>query len=244
MRYSKLLVVGAFTLVLAVGCADVDSNDVLTSGMWANISVEADGGGTSQVSAVLKVGGGDSNTYVELSGDDQLTATLGEEEQVMTEQVLGDYHRYITTFQSDAPGQAYTVSFTRSLDEGAPESVVDLPEPFEILEVDVSHFNATEDIHIAWDPSGSDDFMELGAEGDCIWPYFQDLEGDTGSAVIPAGSIEQVGDELEVSCEVTYTVVRWKNGDLDLGYGDGGVITGRQVRDTAYLTLLYPETEE
>lgn len=244
MKHGKLVGVGAFTLVLSLACADVESGDVLTSGMWANISVTADGGGTSQVATVLKVGGADSNTYVELTTADVLTATLDGEEQILTEEELGDYHRYVTTFQSDQAGLPYTIAFTRSVDEGAPESVVELPEPFEMLEVDVSHFDATQDITIEWEPSGSGDFMELSAEGDCIWPYHQDLEGDTGVAVIEANTLEQIGDELDVSCEVTYTVMRWNNGDLDPGYGDGGIATGRQVRERAYLTLLYEETEE
>jgi hypothetical protein len=70
----------AFAVALAplVACEAVDSEDVLTSGMYADLAVTNTGSNT-RAAAILRVGGASSNTFVELTGDDSLTLRIGEE---------------------------------------------------------------------------------------------------------------------------------------------------------------------
>src|SRR4030095_9550092 len=60
------------------GCRqEVESTDVRTSGVYPVIDVTADGSGSTRVQVKLKVGGSASNTFLELTGEDRLTATAG-----------------------------------------------------------------------------------------------------------------------------------------------------------------------
>src|SRR5947208_1063493 len=61
----------------AVGCQKVDSTDVRTSGVYAAFIVTEDPAAEATVDATLQVGGPLSNTYLELTGPDRLTAYLG-----------------------------------------------------------------------------------------------------------------------------------------------------------------------
>ncbi|MBT3223778.1 MAG: hypothetical protein HN348_32315, partial [Proteobacteria bacterium] len=115
-------------LALLIGCADVESDDLLTSGMYAHLEVEALGDGTSRASAVLKAGGVNSNTYVDLTGDDALTAEFEGETQDMTKETVGNYHRYVADFDSDTAGETLTIVFSRTVDAGAPTSTLTLPD--------------------------------------------------------------------------------------------------------------------
>ena len=62
---------------LALACSDesVESEDIRTTGIYPEIQVTATGNGSSLVRVRLKVGGSDSNTYLNLTGDDTLSAS-------------------------------------------------------------------------------------------------------------------------------------------------------------------------
>lgn len=228
-------------LVALTGCEDVASSDVLTSGMWASITVEATGDGSSRAVTILKVGGATSNTYVELMGDDALTATLGEETLDQSKESLGDFHQYVASFSSDAPAVPYTVAFTRTVDTGAPESVVSLPQPLVIDtpmngEVALESFSRAAPITLAWSNAGTTDAMELWATGDCIEPYHMEISGDPGTLTIEANTLQPLNNDTAASCAVSYTLNRWNNGSLDVGYGEGGLARGLQTRVFELLT--------
>ena len=65
----------AAVLMLITGCSTVDSADLDTSGITANLLVTVpDGTTTAEVSATLRVG---TMTYVELGGGEKLSASGG-----------------------------------------------------------------------------------------------------------------------------------------------------------------------
>lgn len=69
-----------FFLVL-VGCGEgsrVSSEDVPTSNIYAAMDISSDSSGSIFVSAQLRNGGGSSNVYLEVRGDDRLIASLDE----------------------------------------------------------------------------------------------------------------------------------------------------------------------
>ena len=68
------------------GCSQVDSDAVRTSGMYADMSIEADGSGGSLTRASLKVGGSSSNTFINLTDGDALVTRVGTSSYPMVRQ--------------------------------------------------------------------------------------------------------------------------------------------------------------
>ena len=223
------VVTASFAALL--GCSSLDSADLLTDGISAEVAVTADGSGDSEVSTVLRAGGGLSTTFVELSGDDQLTATLGDETQVLQQVSLGNLVSYTTTFDSAPVDTDFVVSLDRMLDEGATQTTVRLPEPFEIEALQQESFSrADDDLTVTWTPSDSGDDMRVVVDGDCFIVNMEDLSGDPGTWTLEAGTLEDTGEEAR-SCEATVTVQRRRSGTLDPNYGEGGSAVGMQVRE-------------
>jgi hypothetical protein len=103
------MIIAAVSL-LAFGCTEsVESNDVRTSGVYPEITVTGTGNGSSTVSVRLKVGGSDSNTFLDLTGDDKLQATVDD----TTKTLDGSGNTYQTTFPTDAEGTEFTIAFLR-----------------------------------------------------------------------------------------------------------------------------------
>lgn len=216
-----------------VGCVDVSSDDVLTDGMYANLTVTADGGGTSVADAVLRVGGALSNTYVDLAPGDELYASIdGGEPELMTEYELLDYHGYSTTFQSADPASVYTIAFVRTIDDGAPESTIRLPEPFEVGPVPDTFSRSEDDLTITW-VDGGDYPIEITVSGDCIDLYTDTTEGALLEWTAPAGTFEPLEGHETESCSLTVVLRLLRDGALDGGYGEGGSASGVQKRTTS-----------
>lgn len=234
--------IGLFLLssLLLAACEDVGSGDILTSGIYADLSVTATGDGTSIVSAKLKSGGPNSNTYVELEGNDVLTATANGETKTMEDEYLVDadqnFHRYVASFDTEAADTSFVVSFAREIDDGAPQSTITLPAPFEVDEP-ASSFQRSTAATIAWSPSGTSDHMRLTASGTCIYSYSIDISGDPGTYTLEGGTLEAVDDDEQQSCKVTYTLDRWREGSVDPGFGEGGTALGHQLRSVVVETL-------
>ncbi len=215
--------------IAVVGCSDVQSESLLTSGMSAHITASASGDGNTTVSAVLRAGGALSNVYVELTGDDALTAQRGEEEKPLVRQSLGAFHEYTTDFTGDEPGVDHVVSLVRSVDDGAPSSVMALPDAFEIS--GPAEFSRAADLTFTWTPAESADAMSVYVDGTCIFGYGETIIGDPGTWTIPAGTIDALEDDPDASCNVTVKVSRTRAGQLDPGFGEGGVAEGVQRRE-------------
>ncbi|MED5372172.1 MAG: hypothetical protein VX899_14230 [Myxococcota bacterium] len=223
----------ALSLVLPtmVACESVDSEAVMTSGVYADIVIQTQGEGSSDVATILRVGGPTSNTYLDLMGEDTLTATVGEETLELEKQSLGDYREYTAGFDVDAEDTLFDVSFTRAVDAGAPSSTVTMPAPFALTgpEEGAQFVVQADDITVTYEPASTDDQIRWTIEGDCIYSEGETVTGDPGSFVIPADLIE-VMDEEDASCSAELKVIRARAGSLDAGYGEGGEIEARQVR--------------
>ncbi|MCP4809072.1 MAG: hypothetical protein GY913_13355 [Proteobacteria bacterium] len=233
MRITSLfLVLGGL-----VACESVESTDVLTSGVYADITATDLGEGSVVTDAVLRVGGGNSNTFMNLEGDDALTSTHGEDVQNMIEVSLGDLYSYTAEHADPVLADDFVVGFERTLDEGAPATTLTVPDPFELTapEADTTFASAQEDITITWEDSGSDDDMILIVTGDCFFNEEVALDGDTGTAVLEAGTLEWADDTEPETCQATLTIRRSRAGDLDPAYGEGGVAVGRQDRSVNVL---------
>ncbi len=222
------------------GCLSVDSADVATHGLYADLSVQATGDGQSRVSAELRVGGDLSNVCVDLSGGDRLVASAGLVSRTMArhEDILGRIG-YEAVLPTDAEGTEVRVAFERppELGEGAPDSVTTLPAGFAITAPapGTSHSRASA-LTVAWQPARPDP-MWLEVSGFCIAPALLEVPPGAASVTVAASRLRALdrpppGD----SCEVDLVLVRGREGYVDPAYGKGGSFQARQIRSVAIVS--------
>ena len=214
-------------------CTRVESQDILTSGISADISARANGDGQTTVSATLYLGNPINLNFVDLTADDQLIASHGDQDKVMTETIILNAVGHSSTFQADAEDDEFVVDFQRTIDDGAPRSVATLPAPFAIASGATSSSRATA-LALDWSP-GSADSMTWSARGDCIDSVGGVPVDDVGTTTIEANTLvkRQAAGTLD-SCPVTVTMTRFRDGDLDLGYGKGGSAYAVQERTVTF----------
>ena len=214
----------------AFGCSEsVESTDVKTTGIYPEITVTADGSGSSRVRVRLKVGGSNSNTLLDLTGGDELTATVDGDTKVLDE--TSD-ETYTATFPVDEEGTEFTIAFTREDDDSAPASTVTLPAPFTMLASPPEASRATDDVDIDWDPPAGGN-VEFSMSGDCVKMDQDDLPDD-GSHTITADSIETFEDDEDESCTVSVGLERAQRGNIDPAFTEGGRIEALQVRSDSF----------
>ena len=222
-------VLGLFGLVfLALGCKEsVESTDIRTTGIYPEITVEAEGSGSSTVTVKLKVGGSNSNTFLELTGGDTLEATVDGETKTLRE--TSD-EVYSASFPVDAEGTEFLIAFLRTEeDESAPASVVQLPAPFELEVAPREASRATDDVELTWDPPADGD-LDWDMSGECIEREFDEIPDD-GTYTVTADSIEPfLESDKEESCTVSVQLERSLRGSIDEAFTEGGRIVAIQRR--------------
>jgi hypothetical protein len=222
----KLCVLALF----ASGCAKTESSDLLTSGMYADLAARSTGTGTTTVHATLYVGTPNHLNFVELTGDDQLTASYGGQYQVMNQTELLNIVSYSAEFPTDVEGAAFDIVLDRSIDAGAPRSTATLPAKFSLSPPPETAPRAAA-LTLSWSPAASADAMAWKATGACIGDAQGVITGDPGTLTIPAGTfMKRAGQNIADTCTVSITVTRSRPGVLDTHYGKGGVVTGSQDR--------------
>src|SRR4051812_28938457 len=100
----SLTVVGLVGLLL-MGCSKetTSSSNIKTGGIAALIDVYADTASSATVHVELKVGGSDSNTYVDLDNGDELVATAGDDMKVLTTRDAGVYEANFSGVGAETP---------------------------------------------------------------------------------------------------------------------------------------------
>lgn len=235
MRLSSTLAAAAALALSVSACAEsVESDDVLTDGIYADLRAVATEDGM-RVTAILVVGGAASNTYVRLTGDDVLTASAEGETRRLTAQNLGDIYHYTTDLAASTEDTEVLVRFERTIDEGAPDSRCTMPAAFEITgPTDGDVFSRAEnDLVITWTPSSEDDTLRLEVDGDCIQDITLTLDEDTGSHTIPAGTIVSLRDPPQ-ACQTEIRLSRERSGTLDAAFGEGGRVVCSQRRGSSF----------
>lgn len=237
IRLLALLAAGA----ALAGCSeDVDSDDVATDAVYASISVSATGDGTSSVYTSLRVGGSNSNTFLDLTDYDALIAFVNDTSKSMSQSGNG----YVASFPFEAEDTPYRVSFLRTpppdgecAGKSAPNSTVTLPAPFEITspiqDAAVSRASA---LSLQWAGSGEVDAMSFSVDGSCIQYYSDDIANDNGTFTIPANTLMVIGS-ADTACTATISVGRYRDGELDENYGEGGTIGARQTRAVQFQSV-------
>jgi len=235
-RHSLFTLAIATAAVPAAACQTTESDSVLTSGMYAQISATATGTGETTVSATLYLGDPSKLNFIDLEGDDQLIAHHESQSKVMSESILLNIVSHTATFPADNEGDTFEVEFQRDVDAGAPSTLVSLPAPFTLGTVPPNVSRAAA-FGVNWTgPSLTPgDRMRWSAEGQCIELAGGAITGDPGSVTVPANTFKKkAGDNVPDSCQVKVTVTRERDGDLDRAYGKGGTALGFQARSVTY----------
>ena len=217
---------------LAAGCKqEVESTDIRTTGVYPVIDVTAEGSGTSRVLVKLKVGGINSNTYLELIGPDKLTVTGGGATKDLDSTGSVSYG---ATFATEAAGP-FVVSFMRGPDDdSAPNSTVDLPEPFIISPLATTELSrATADLVFTWTAGPAAGVIDSSLYGSCIDTIIETIPDD-GTATISHDRIHARDGATTDSCSVTLTLARTDVGQVDPAFTEGGRVTASQIRTTLF----------
>jgi len=231
----KRIITVALALFTATACQSVDSADVKTSGLYADLWTVSDGDGTSYTETSLRVGGVTSNTFVTLSDGDELTTILDGASEIMTEQNIGEIYSYRASFDSAEPDIDYVVAFDRQEDDGAPSSIMSLPQPFELNALESEYSRDDDDIVLSWDNQQSE-IMKIWVEGSCIVNQYMNNQTDAGIHTIKSDSLEPADPEANANCEIEITLWRSRPGDVDSAYGEGGAAWGYQRRKVTTLS--------
>jgi len=221
-------------LGVAAGCTSVQSANIRTAGMSADMTVLDDGSGTTHVRMQLN----DGANSIDLSNGDRLTASGGGSSIGMgRNDVVGDVYYTADFTNADAENTSFTVSFTRASDTSAPNSVVTLPKPFNITAppAGMSFSRATDDIKVTYDTTGTTDGMDWQINGPCVNGGNGTVTGDTGSFTILHTSLPPSDmSEASMTCTVTVTLTRKRTGMVDPAYGQGGSATATQQRTVMF----------
>lgn len=216
--------------LLALACTEsVESTDVKTTGIYPEIEVVANGNGRSTVTVHLKVGGSNSNTYLNLDGEDTLEVTVDDE----TKRLDRSGNGYRATFNVDDEGTEFVVAFLRGEgDTDAPASTVTLPAPFD-LELGATEASRADDaLEYTWEPAGSGS-IGWRLNGDCV-KLDSGSTPDDGSNSLAAGEIETFASDKDKTCTVELELTRSRRGSIDSAFTEGGSIVAKHVRKASF----------
>lgn len=243
MQRCSLLAVFS-TAVLASACSELDSEDVLTTGVSPDFKVESAGNGDSTVSARLHAGRS-SLTYLQLTGDDNLTAKVGEETKDLTKTSGVDFNApsYSADFAVDAAETEFTIAFVRTVDAGAPASTVKMPAPYEpTAPAEGAELSRENDDLVLTINEAAADPTTIQILGECIKSVDASIAAGETSVTIAKGTFvppedgESEEDPETKTCSVSVAFTRSRSGTLDPAFTEGGSITASQRRSLS-LTL-------
>ncbi len=256
MKFKFILyILGLYIVFNMTACESVDSDDVRTSGVYADIDVEARGDGITRVRARLTVGGVFSNTDLELEQGDQLIASAsGGTSVIMREdkEFLGGVE-YKAAFQFDVENTRINIALNRPAGVSAPSSYVNLPASVSfVTPVAGQTFKRSDYIQISWTPVSNNmsDMSVYSSRARCVDANGQEISNSGNSnslnMMVDPGSITQAARSYIVAsaladpaatCVVTLTISRKQNGVIDPAFGEGGTI--KAVRyDTVEVNIV------
>lgn len=228
--------------VLLTGCETVESTDVKTSGIYADFRVTDASSSEVKVYAELRVGGANSNTYLDTkdTGDKLEATVLGVTRTLNRDTNLAGQVKYENYLPDGPEGTQVKVSFTRDSETSAPNSVVTLPASLTSASATSSSgtFPASrtmDGVTISWEPSGSTDSLAVAISGNCINSHTTDVTGDPGSLYLPAGTLVS-SETIPSACSIDVSITRKRSGSVDSAFGKGGKITATRETTTSFVS--------
>ncbi|MEU4192480.1 hypothetical protein AB0E69_11300 [Kribbella sp. NPDC026611] len=236
-------------LLVLAGCSTVESKDIRTSGITADLTVTLpDTGDAIDASATLRVG---SLTFIELGNDEKLTASGGGKSAELKRHRAAGVTQYSAQLDGVLdPGTEITLGLQRGGDNAsAPKSTVKLPERVRLTAPAAgTTYSRRRAIPIRFDSLPSERGTVVIWSGPCIESGSIGFEAGRVSGTIPAGSLTATAakttttattsttatpgpGKAATTCLVDLTLVRRTEGTLDPAFKDGRVIAeSRSVR--------------
>lgn len=215
----------AWLATALAGCSTTDSEDVKTSGIWADMSATATGEGTTGVDATLYLGSPLDLNFVRLTGGDELVAIHDNNRKVLEEREFLNIVGHYTSFQVDAEGEEFRLQLLRIDGDDALDSYATIPAPF-TMDVAPAMASRAEALTLSWTTAVAPEPMDWIASGDCV-PTVGGAITAPNTVTIAAGTIK-ANDETR-TCNITIDVYRRRSGDLDSNL-KGGAMRGQQRR--------------
>ncbi|MGK4002859.1 hypothetical protein WMF31_09585 [Sorangium sp. So ce1036] len=213
---------------LVTGCTEtLDSQQIRTGGISATLEAVAESASSTSVTATLKAGGDESNTYIILSGGDRISAEADGETVDMSAESSGVY---VARFKTGAADTEFKVLLDREDDDDAPGNTGTLPAPFDLEALPSEPASRGEDLTVSWSPSGTGDDMQIRVNGSCIFSRTIDVGGDPGTYTIKAGTLESTRSDEPETCDVDLEISRTRFGDTDPGLDPESSFELKQVR--------------
>jgi hypothetical protein len=223
------------------GCAEVDSENIKTSGIRVDADISLRDESVSVI-VDLETSNNFTADNIVLTSGDRLTATLAGE----TIELNRANDRYIGSFQGPFSGDELTISLSRPDDVDAANSVINLPVNFNISAPDDgATYNAGEQISVSSTPVHADVPISIrygvrctlreGSEsihGGRIGRTFNDIT-DTGVHTVAVNSVLNALDDQEeivpdIACPLEIEVSRKTTGTLDPALKGGELTAGRR----------------
>jgi hypothetical protein len=237
-RRTPILLAAVVTALTVAGCPSVDSVDVRTNGMKAEIVVRvADGLPEAQVDASLRAG---TTTFVDLGEGEKMVARSGTTSTTLAKGDLPGESGYGGRLPGVyRPGSEVVVGLARnSTDVSAPNSKVRLAVPvaFVAPESGGRFSRSQEDIEVRIRSRPTNQATELSWEGDCVVGGGFDVAPGQTTVTITRGMIHPAAPSTTGTtpaavppvCKVTLKLTRRVPGSLDPGFGGGSIVAEAQ----------------
>jgi len=241
-----VLIIGIIASVLSA-CAEVESEDLRTSGIYAEMHVTAEDD-SAFVQARLRTGRALDADSVLLSPGDQLSAAVS---GVSIPLLKSDSGGYTGLLDNVAGGSEINIKFSRLDAVDASNSRVTLPKAFELTAPALAEtFKSGETITAAWSPNDPANTVLVNYSIDCTAsdnngiPYGKEYSvADTGTHTASIDEILNVlgtQDKLVsgISCPLEIKVERINYGTLDNAFTKGGSILA--TREQSRLVNVIP----
>jgi hypothetical protein len=214
-------------LLAGTGCQQIDSYNIPTDAVEAQIRVTSFELGSDTISTTLKLQG-EALTYFELGAGEQLYVASDGYEFPMFPAAFG----YQASLPQGGDDRLVQVAFLRSRFGSALDSYVSMPPSFSVFAFGESDAFGDR-LAIEWDVI-SHDPISVSLDGPCMHPYTFDIGAfeDIGSHVISAEELPVHNSWLGQDCRVQVSVDRVREGELDPALS-GGFISATQTRTTS-----------
>jgi hypothetical protein len=221
----RLLGVLVGLALVVTGCSTVDSADIRTSGMTADLLVKLPENAVAvDVTASFRVG---NLTYVELGSGENVSVSAGGQTEELHRGKFAGATSY--TGQLGVSRGELTFALKREGDNtSAPSSTIALPEPVHLSQpfggAKLSRRKAVQ-VTLASGPA-----QTLTWSGPCIQTGSLEIEAGRSSATVAAGAILAATPASAGSdtCQVELLLSRHTTGKLDGAFKDGSVVAVAQ----------------
>ncbi|MDH5361258.1 MAG: hypothetical protein OEX03_11870 [Gammaproteobacteria bacterium] len=229
------------TLILS-GCADISSSDIRTSGICADIDI-FNSNNRVQIDTTLKAGCGLGGSYVDLDGNDYLSANYLSGDYILNKHSeflsnITSYHATSTTNYT-AGEQVYVKLNRDSTSVSADNSFVNLLSPFTLTQpVNNSTYSSGQSISFSWDRSqpGSSVYLQLECNKSDGSNTTAKIYRTTSSTAYTIGVSEVYnvlytpGEATPLNCSGTANVKQHLAGNIDPAYENGSRITSSYLQ--------------